>query len=104
MKTNESNECVECQRPTSGRKRFCNRCAIRRTRQHWVGTECECCGDARRVVLVRRELATSIDEMGRAEEKVTATLCGSCSVILGRQAMTLEMLQAELGRYQQQAS
>lgn len=100
----KTNECTECQRPTSGRKRHCNRCALRRTRRHWVGSECECCGDDRRVVLVRRELATEVDEVGRAIAKTTATLCGSCSVILGRQVMTLDALQAELGRYERQAS
>jgi hypothetical protein len=100
----KQNLCIECQRPTSGRKRHCNRCALRRTRQHWVGSECECCGDSRRVVLVRRELATMLDEIGRACDKTVVTLCGSCSVILGRQTMTLGMLRAELDRYTQQAS
>ncbi len=97
-------ECVECHRPTNGRKRYCNRCAIRRTRQHWLGSACECCGDERRVVLVRRELATALDAIGRAEEKTDATLCGSCAVILGRQTMTLDMLQAEYERYARVAS
>ena len=104
MTKNERVECIECRRPTNGRSRYCNRCAIRRTRQHWVGNACECCGDDRRVVLVRRELATALDELGRAEEKTDTTLCGSCAVILGRQTMTLEMLQTELERYAREAS
>jgi biopolymer transport protein ExbD len=60
---------------------------------------CECCGDARRVVLVRRELPQATDEYGHPSDFVTVTLCGSCSVVLGRQRITLDALRAELQRY-----
>lgn len=99
MKKRVTSECVECGREVSGKKRHCNRCAIRRTRQHWVGSSCECCGDSRRVVLVRRALATALTEIGRAVDKTDATLCGSCAVVLGRQTMTLDGLRDELARY-----
>jgi hypothetical protein len=99
MKKRPTSECIECNRIILGKKARCNRCAIRRTRQHWVGSECECCGDARRVVLVRRDLATALDEIGRPVARVSTTLCGSCSVVLGRQKMTLVQLAAEVGRY-----
>ena len=93
-----------CPREVTGRKRYCNRCAIRRTRQHWLGSHCECCGDDRQVVLVRRELATEINEIGRAVERCSSTLCGSCAVVLGRQVLTLEGLQEQLARYDRKAS
>jgi hypothetical protein len=87
-----------------GRKRLCNRCAIRTTRGHAIGDECQCCGDHRRVVLVRREMAVDVDDIGRALETAAVTLCGSCAVVLGRKTMTLDSLRAELEGYERKAS
>jgi hypothetical protein len=89
----------ECGRAVTGKKRHCNRCAIRRARQQWLGGECKCCGDSRRVVLVLRELATALDDVGRPLGLENVTLCGSCAVVLGRQKMTLMALQSEVQGY-----